>query len=52
MAGMYTSAVAAEDEIERVTFVKSASAMMDTSEASLSTIINSFPTGGINLRMD
>ena len=52
MAGIYTSAVALEEEIDLVTFVKSASAIIDTSEASFNTIINSFATGGIRRLID
>ena len=52
MAGRYTSALALEDMIWEVFFIRSTSAMEDTSDVSLMTMINSLPTGGISRRTD
>ena len=45
-------AVPVEDEIALVTLVRSASAIMDTSDASLSTMMNSLATDGTRRLID
>ena len=52
MAGMYTSAERVEPSMLRVALVMSMSAIIETSDASLSTMMNSLPTGGMSRLID